>query len=115
LGGYKLIGFALSAGRLIEQMYGEGSPRRLSLSSGVYLGKGRDIRKVAYRGQAKLRLGSREPNLRAVTVGERAGVLLSREDITHGLLGCPSYPVDGYEPKWAFAIMRNIVLAAAGK
>ena len=77
---------------------------------------GKELRKVVYRGMAKKRLGGDPaPNLRAVLLDERPAVYYSREDITHGLLGTPSLPVDGYDSESAFAVLRNIVLTSMPK
>ena len=43
-------------------------------------------------------------------IGERPGVILSRKDLTTGLLGCPAYGCMGYASDSAVAIVRNIVL-----
>jgi len=46
-------------------------------------------------------------------VGERIGVVFSREDLTVGLIGCSPIDCDGYMPDSAYEIARNIVLYAA--
>ena len=45
-------------------------------------------------------------------MGDRLSVLLSREDLTGGLVGYASYACDGYAPQTAYEIMRNVVLTA---
>ncbi len=57
------------------------------------------------------------PKSRKVKVGlaPTRRVVFSREDITAGLVGYPSWTVDGYQPETAFTILRNIVLLAAGR
>ena len=41
---------------------------------------------------------------------DRPVIIYSAQDVTGGLVGYPSYAVDGYEPVSAFAILRNVVL-----
>ena len=55
-----------------------------------------------------------DPQLRGVMVGDRLGVVYSREDLTGGLVGYASYGCDGYAPQTAYEIMRNVMLMAAG-
>ena len=108
----KVTGFAEGAEKLINQMYPD-SIRLLSQSSNVYSLKGKELREVTYRARTRRRLGgSKQPVLRGVLVGNRPGIIYSREDISHGLLGVPHFAVDGYAPESAFAILRNIVLTA---
>jgi len=108
-----VAGFAAAAERAIEDIFGAGSLRRLSSTSRVYKLPGMEIAKVGYRLKARKRFGgSGEPNLRAVLVDGRPGVIYSREDLTGGLLGCTAFTVDGYTPASAFQLMRNIVLSA---
>ena len=112
----QIAGFAASAEMLIETMYGAGALRRVSSGSPVYALAGKELRKVVYRGQARKRLGGDPaPNLRAVLLDDRPAVYYTREDITHGLLGTPSLPVDGYDSESAFAVLRNIVLTSMPK
>jgi hypothetical protein len=112
----KIAGFAASAEALIETMYESVPLRRVSTNSPVYALKGKELRKVVYRGQARKRLGGdTTPNLRAVLIDDRPAIFYTREDITHGLLGTPSLPVDGYDSESAFAILRNIVLTSMPK
>ncbi|MGC9454749.1 MAG: DUF4159 domain-containing protein [Phycisphaerae bacterium] len=107
--------FAASAEQLIEKLYGVGSLRRLSTGSDIYQLSGMEIEKVQYRRRTRVRLGGTDtPNLRAVMVDDRPGVIFSPEDITAGLLGIPVYTIDGYEPESAWELMRNIVLYAGG-
>jgi hypothetical protein len=71
---------------------------------------------VRYRRRTRALLGRRaEPSLRAVMIDNRPAVYFSREDITCGLVGYPSYTVHGYAPQTAFELLRNITLAASGK
>jgi hypothetical protein len=112
--------FAESARGAIQEMFGEGEPRRLETDSPLFAA--RAIKDFRYRRQTKARLGGeKESQLRGVMVGEaaggaagpRLGVLFSREDLTGGLVGYASYACDGYAPQTAYEIMRNVMLLAA--
>jgi hypothetical protein len=46
--------------------------------------------------------------------GDRIGVFYSRDDLSAGLVGEPVDGINGYDVATATAIMRNIVLYAAG-
>ena len=85
---------------------------RLSSSSPLFQRKGYAIEKIQYRRRTRTRMGqSRSPVLRGVMHERRLAVVLSREDLTAGLVGYPSSTVDGYEPESAYRIMRNIILS----
>jgi hypothetical protein len=106
--------FTESAEQLVEKLFGR--PRRLPATCPIYRIKGLEIGEVTYTRRARWREGmaGRQPRLCGATVNSRLAVLLSREDITTGLLGLPSHGVIGYRPDSAFALMRNLVLHAAG-
>ena len=105
--------FADSAEKILKKMYGSFKLRILSGSSRLFRQSDMAVSKVKYRRRTKLRLGGRsQPNLKGVMVGGRVGVVFSREDITGGLVGYPSWTVDGYQPDSAFEVMRNIVASA---
>ena len=104
--------FADSARELAQEMFGKDSVARLGAASPVYKMTGMEISSVKYRkGVAG---GSTTPRLRAATVGGRAAVFISGDDLTTGLLGCPAYGCKGYAPDSAVKLVRNIVLYAAG-
>ena len=104
--------FADSARELAQEMFGKDSVARLGAASPVYKMTGMEISSVKYRkGVAG---GSTTPRLRAATVGGRAAVFISGDDLTTGLLGCPAYGCKGYAPDSAVQLVRNIVLYAAG-
>jgi hypothetical protein len=105
--------FAKTAEETIELMFGRGSLRTLASHSGLYKRKGYDIPRAHYHRITKLRLGVKEPRLKAVMVGQRIGVLVSREDLTVAMIGCRPAECDGYTPESAYEIARNIVLYAA--
>jgi hypothetical protein len=111
--------FFESAGDALRKCFG-GEFEFPPTSHPLYQLPQREINKVKYRRAAQTRLRTNEPRLRALTVQGRPAVLLSREDITAGLVGYECHGVDGYnpgslaEPGDAYRIMRNVVLYAAG-
>ena len=112
----KPVGFAAAAEREIEAMFGEAPLRRLASEAAVYSLPGYEIKDVHYRRRTRARMAAtKTPSLRAVTVGNRPGVIYSREDLTAGLVGYAATGVDGYEPDSAYALLRNILLSAATK
>jgi hypothetical protein len=112
----KPTGFAAAAEREIEAMFGEAPLRRLASEAAVYSLPGYEIKDVRYRRRTRARMATtKTPSLRAVTIDNRPGVIYSREDLTAGLVGYAATGVDGYEPDWAYALLRNILLSAAAK
>lgn len=111
--------FGDSAAKVLEEVFGAGRLQRLAGMSGVYRQKGMDLGVVKYRRAARDRIGNiQAPRLEGVEVGNRVGVILSREDVTAGLVGYPCFTCIGYEPESALAIVRNVIFyglrAAAG-
>jgi len=107
--------FVASAEKLLTEMFGRRAVRTLAGTTGVYAVKGFEIDRVAYRRSMRKALGDPAPRrLRAVLLDGRPAVYFSRDDITCGLVGNPSYAIRGYEPKTAFALLRNVVLATSG-
>jgi len=106
--------FGESARAILREMFGATSVRRLSSSAAIYNQPGHKIAKVSYRRRARLERGLKtEPNLRGVLLDGRLAVILSTEDLTGGLVGCPSYGCVGYTSEAAFGLMRNAVLMAS--
>jgi len=108
--------FARSAQDALIRTFQPADLRPLSVSAPVFDIPGLKIESVRYRG----RLGGRQrgkgkPDLRAIHIDERPAVFFSREDITCGLVGYPSYLCRGYQPESAYRIMRNIIIQAVGK
>jgi hypothetical protein len=108
-------GFADSARALIRDLWGPRSLRRLAPAGPVFKLKGHQIDRVLFRRRTRIRLGRiMDPNLYVVLLGGREAVFFSAEDITAGLVGFPSYTIDGYAPESAYRLLRNMVLRAAG-
>ena len=111
----RLVGFAAAAEKLLAGMFGSGALMPLSADSPIYKLPGREIRQFRYRPGTRKRLGAPAAgSLRAVMVGDRPGVIYSREDLTAALVGYAGWAVDGYESDTAFELMRNIILYAGG-
>jgi len=108
--------FAESAEGLLKKIFGSYALRRLASTSSLYKLKGYEIPKVRYRKKTSKRLGgTRQGAVMAVLINRtRPAVFFSPEDITAGLVGYPSFTVDGYHPDSAFQLARNVVLLAAG-
>jgi hypothetical protein len=68
-----------------------------------------DVWKPRLRGYAVQRLGKTIPPVRSAKVG-RGRVIYLPLDTTTGMLGCGAWPIFGYEPGEATALMKNIVL-----
>ena len=103
--------FARSAVKVMDELFGEGSLGRLRERSPVYRLPGFELDSVGYRRAARALLGdTKAPRILAVMLDGRPAVLLSREDLTAGLVGYPCYTCIGYSPDSAAELMRNMVL-----
>ncbi len=114
-------GFIKSVEAILARMYPDQQPRKLRPSDPLYKLPGMKISSVRWRRGTRVKMvGMKDPMLRGIAVGKRHGVLLTKEDITAGLAGYPSYDVYGYHPgdetrgSSAFHMMRNIILYAHG-
>jgi hypothetical protein len=107
--------FHETAVRTVEGMFGSGAIGDFPATSNILCLPGMEISGTDYTLAAGRRLGGAcAPRLRAVCIGGRPAVIISREDITCGLVGFKSGTVDGYSPKSAWQLMRNITLCATG-
>jgi len=103
--------FVESAAGVLEELFGQESLKRLPRSSPLYQLAGFEINSVRYRRAARVRFGSmRAPRIDAVVLNGRPAVLLSKDDLTAGLVGYPCYTCVGYSPESAAELMRNMVL-----
>jgi len=103
--------FTQSAMELLTELFGRDSLGRLPAWSPVYRFPDFPIDSVRYRRAARLRFGNANtPRLLAVTLKGRPAALLSRDDLTAGLVGYPCYTCVGYAPESAAELMRNMVL-----
>ncbi len=111
-GGSRTFGESVEA--LLREMFGRRAIRRLAGGAEVYDLPGMKIERVSYRRKARIERGLTDaPNLRAVMINGRPGVLFSTEDLTGGLVGCPSYGCAGYQPESCYALLRNAIVFGA--
>ncbi len=101
-------------------MFPDQDLRRLSVSSPLFDLPDMKISTIGWRRQTSLQMGGvRTPSFKAISIGGRPAVIVSRHDVTGGLLGCPSASVYGYSAGTlaktgsAFRLMRNISVYAA--
>jgi hypothetical protein len=98
----------------VEEIWGADALKTLPEDHPLYTLKGCRIEGVKYR-----RLGvpfrpDKAPALKGVTQGGRVVVILSRDDLTAGLVGYTAFGCRGYMPDSAYQLVRNIVLSACG-
>jgi hypothetical protein len=112
--------FAESAEGELAAVFGHGATDQLiepiPPGDAMYAIPSAPIKRVAYRRTAveKLTGDLKAPRLRGIRFGGRLGVIVSREDLSTGLVGHAVDGVVGYDPVSATALMRNILLYAAG-
>ena len=104
--------FARSIRDALKEMFPgrRNKPRQLAFSSPLYNVDGNSIKTVNFRQHTQLAISEKYPQINAVMVGGRPGILFSELDLTAGIVGYPSLVVDGYTPDSAFKIVRNIIL-----
>ena len=112
--------FADAAQRALGELFEDGAaPPRAVAESRIVTGEGLpgapNLRRLEYRPYALEVFGAREtaPRLTGMTIGGRARVLFSREDISHGLLDQPCWGIAGYAAASARDLLGNIVHHAA--
>lgn len=106
--------FYLSMRKHLARMFGADASRPLPADAPIYTRAAAPLNTIGLRATALERLGSLIPRPEVYAVAGRPAVLLSREDITTGLLGCECRSIDGYTPETAYALMRNIVMVTSG-
>ncbi|MBI5725829.1 MAG: DUF4159 domain-containing protein [Planctomycetes bacterium] len=107
-------GFFESAQELAGELWGKDKIVQIPADCPLYQIKDMTVEKVRYRRATAKRIGAaKEPRLMGVMRGDRPFVILSREDLSGGLVGYSILGLDGYEPDSAFEIMRNIVILAS--
>ena len=107
--------FADAADAEVKAMFPDAKPAILPVSHALYGGGGAKLETVAYRpfAQKALAGAARGPRVAALTVGGRPAVLVSREDLSVGLVGQPVDGIIGYEPRSATDLVTRIVLNTA--
>ncbi len=99
--------------KTLRDIFGASSIKAMSGGNPVFTRKKNPIKDVSYRPATRKRFGGKAIKLEGITVkGRRGAVILSREDLTTGLLGAPSGVVDGYAPDSAYNIVRNIIMTS---
>ncbi len=115
------VDFANSVVALLRSMYGPRGLRPLRAGSELLNLKGFQITSAQYLPETQQRLRMTLPNLKAVEVDGRPGVLFSAEDLTAAMIGIRSHDQNGYapgtleKPGTAYQILRNVLLLASGK
>jgi hypothetical protein len=113
--------FAASAEAELSAMFpgppGQAVGTVLLPKDAVYTLKAAPIDHFAYRrfARAKIAGSLKLPRVQGITVGNRLAVFFSPEDLSNGLVGQQTDGVIGYDPETATAIMRNLLLYAAGE
>ena len=101
------------AGQLRELF--DADPAPLPADSPLLTGEGLvgayDVRRAEYRRHAAMGPGKRN-RLLALIIDARPAVIISREDLSLGVLGLRRVDVLGYQPQSARRIVANILLAA---
>jgi hypothetical protein len=108
--------FAESADAMLKAMFPDAAPTLLGAENPLYQLDGKPIA-IEYRNYArKTRVGAAKTGrLMGVEVNKRLGVIMSREDLSAGLVGESVDGILGYSPKTATELMTAIVLSAAPK
>jgi len=113
--------FAASAQAELSRMFppppGQAMGAVLLPKDPVYTLKSAPIDHFGYRRFARAKVAGHlnVPRLQGITVGNRVAVFFSPEDLSNGLVGNETDGIIGYDPETATAIMRNVLLYAAGE
>jgi len=108
--------FATAAEKEFAALLGPDALTTLPAGHAVFTSAGPKIETIAWR--RALRDAGRSKDravIRAFQVNGRAAILLCPDDLTAGLVGYAQWGLKGYKPETAFALMRNMVLYAAGR
>jgi hypothetical protein len=104
--------FADAADAELKALFPDLKPTVLPPAHALYASGSANMEQVAYRSYAQRALAgaAKVPRIRALTIGGRPAVLMSREDLSAGMVGQAVDGVIGYEPKTATDLMTRIVL-----
>ena len=107
---------------MLSKMYPELRLAPLPPGNPLYLGRfikggGNDVHTVAFRKYGELQLHEKitEPDIEALTINGRPAVLLSKYDITSGLLGTDTWGIVGYSSKSSQELAENLIRFALDK
>jgi hypothetical protein len=108
--------FADSTDVLLTALFPDSRAKILPVDHALYQSEGKPI-PIEYRHFARKNLTGalKTGRLLAVEVGGRAGVVVSREDLSVGLVGQSVDGVIGYAPATATRLMTGLLLSAAPK
>ena len=108
--------FMDSADAMMKSAFPIAAPKLLAAEHPIYQIDGKPI-PIEYRNYAKRTLvgGIKTGRLMGLEINKRLGVIVSREDLSAGLVGQAVDGVLGYSPQTATDLMTAIVLSAAPK
>jgi hypothetical protein len=104
--------FADAADAELKALFPDLKPAALPPGHALYAAGATKMEQVAYRPYAQKALAgaAKVPRIQALTIGGRPAVLVSREDLSAGLVGQAVDGIIGYDPKSATDLMTRIVL-----
>lgn len=110
--------FATAGELLVQSLWPEKTEalqQPLKMDHPLYSAGGKPLAKVQYRSAARRTLTGdlNTPRLRGIEIDGRLAVILSREDLSVGLVGMPVEGIIGYEPDSATELMKRILMYAA--
>lgn len=108
--------FAVNMASQLQDVFGAGASRLSSVDpviSGTAGVAGRSVGKVTYRRFSVIQGAKPRPRLGAISVGGRAAVIFSSEDLSQAALGIRHWGINGYEIDDARQILVNLLLAAS--
>ncbi len=105
--------FASSIEAVLAELFPESKLELIPPDHAVFSPGGKPIENISYRTAARQMLGNLDgPRLRGLKIGNRLGVIYSREDLSAGLVGQRVAGIVGYTPETASALMSAILLHA---
>jgi hypothetical protein len=111
--------FAAAIEDTLQHMFGDDAGQLsnpIEMKHALYNATGTQMGDIVFRSFArgKVPRGQNTPLLRGITVKGRLAVILSREDLSGGIVGESIDGILGYAPESATQIMTNVVLFANG-
>jgi len=114
--------FTDSIREMLSRMYPDLHLAPLPPGHPLYLGRfakggGNDVQSITFRKYGELQLHEKvtEPAIEALTLNGRPAVLLSKYDITSGLLGTDTWGIIGYSSKSSVDLAENMIRFALDK
>jgi hypothetical protein len=107
--------FAKAVKPMLKKLFAPDALQDVPVDHPLYRIKGLEIDRLEYTAAARLKgRGPQGPWLTGIVIDGRLAVIYSSEDITTALLGRHWRTFAGHEPESAFAVLRNVLLHAAG-